>query len=62
MDSVELREKEFHDRVFAEKTRAKVAPFYALATASRKELESDKKATRAFKDKVDDARKALKEG
>ena len=33
-----------------------------LATASRKELESGKKATRAFKDKVDDARKALKEG
>ena len=36
MDSVELREKEFHDKIFAEKTRAKVAPFYALVTRSRK--------------------------
>ena len=36
MDSVELREKEFHDKIFAEKTRARVAPFYSLVTRSRK--------------------------
>lgn len=39
MDSVETREKEFHDKIFAEKTRAKVAPFYALAAASRQYYE-----------------------
>jgi len=40
MDSVERREKEFHDRIFAEKTRAKVAPFYALVGRSRREYEN----------------------
>jgi len=40
MDSVEGREKQFHDKIFADGTRAKVAPFYALTTRSRFEYES----------------------
>jgi SAM-dependent methyltransferase len=39
-DSVELREREFHDRIFADGTRAKVAPIYALAIGSRRRYEA----------------------
>ena len=35
MDSVEIREKRFHDEAFADGRRARVAPFYALTRRSQ---------------------------